>query len=319
MLMFLPIVFALAANEPAPAASSAPATSTAPATGGARPTPLTEIGRVRALPACVPIVAHANGAITQALDNDRTLAIISANLHNTDYDKLNVLQRRNAVEALMKQAEAMRVDDELGQRRDIAHAEIPALPGDRMDDMRGIADQREALRRVALGLDQGEWIGPAARLGLTGQVTRGGGGGPDREPVPGPARPAAEPARPQAPEVEHAGLPVVVQLDPQGPRARRNFHFHVVPRRGHLVVHRPAPGPSRLPAHALILSRDRPAPAVLRSPLRSRPVQILPVTAPLPARSDSDPSPHHPPPNQTLYGRGCRRTGRWGPHDRSAA
>jgi len=136
MLMFLPIVFALAANEPAPAASSAPATSTAPATGGApasttaggaRPTPLTEIGRVRALPACVPIVAHANGAITQALDNDRTLAIISANLHNTDYDKLNVLQRRNAVEALMKQAEAMRVaasagDAEVKKLRDYAKA-----------------------------------------------------------------------------------------------------------------------------------------------------------------------------------------------------
>ncbi len=97
MLMLLPIVVALAATDPAPAASSAP-----------RPTPLTEIGRVKALPACVPIVAHANGAITQALDNDRMLAIISTNLHATDFDKLNFLQRRNAIEALMKQAEAMR-------------------------------------------------------------------------------------------------------------------------------------------------------------------------------------------------------------------
>jgi hypothetical protein len=109
MLMLLPIVLMLAANEPAPPASGAP-----PATTGAKPTPLTEIGRVRALPACVPIVAHANGAITQALDNDRTLAIISANLHHTDYDKLNVLQRRNAIEALMKQAEAMRVASSAG-------------------------------------------------------------------------------------------------------------------------------------------------------------------------------------------------------------
>jgi hypothetical protein len=109
MLMLLPIVIAFAASDPAPAASTAPATSTVPGTtAAARPTPLTEIGRVRALPACVPIVAHANGAITQALDNDRTLAIISTNLHNTDYDKLNFLQRRNAIEALMKQAEAMR-------------------------------------------------------------------------------------------------------------------------------------------------------------------------------------------------------------------
>ncbi|HTD37216.1 MAG TPA: hypothetical protein VK669_06870 [Candidatus Limnocylindrales bacterium] len=117
MLMLLPIVFALAANEPAPAASSAPATNGAPSsttTTAARPTPLTEIGRVKAIPACVPIVAHANGAITQALDNDRTLGIISANLHHTDFDKLNWLQRRNAIEALLRQAEAMRVASSAG-------------------------------------------------------------------------------------------------------------------------------------------------------------------------------------------------------------
>ena len=103
MLMLLPLVLALAAVDPAPAASTTP-----------RPTPLTEIGRVKALPACVPIVAHANGAITQALENDRTLAVIANNLHNTDYDKLNFLQRRNAIEALMKQAELMRVNSSAG-------------------------------------------------------------------------------------------------------------------------------------------------------------------------------------------------------------
>ncbi len=103
MLMLLPIVAALVATDPAPAASSAP-----------RPTPLTEIGRVRALPACVPIVAHANGAITQALDNDRTLAVLTTNVHNTNFDKLNFMQRRNAINALMKQAEAMRVASSAG-------------------------------------------------------------------------------------------------------------------------------------------------------------------------------------------------------------
>src|SRR3982074_2802442 len=120
MFLLLPITVALAA-DPTPGPSSA-----------ARPTPLTEIGRVRALPACVPIVAHANGAITQALDNDRTLAITSTNLHNTDFDtdphprilstnlpntdfdKLNFLQRRNAIEALMKQAEIMRINSSAG-------------------------------------------------------------------------------------------------------------------------------------------------------------------------------------------------------------
>jgi len=73
MLMLLPIVVTLAATDPAPGASSAP-----------RPTPLTEIGRVRALPACVPIVAHANGAITHALDNDRTLAVLGLGRMRSD-------------------------------------------------------------------------------------------------------------------------------------------------------------------------------------------------------------------------------------------
>ena len=99
MLLVLPIVVALAALPPAPA----PAPS-----GSPKPTPLTEIGRVRALPACVPIVAHANGAITQALDNDRTLGILTNNLHATDFDKLNSMQRRNTIEAMMKQAEQIR-------------------------------------------------------------------------------------------------------------------------------------------------------------------------------------------------------------------
>lgn len=113
MLMLLPVVLALA-SDPAPAASSAP-----------RPTPLTEIGRVRALPACVPIVAHANGAITQTLDNDRSLAIIATNAHNTDFDKLNSLQRRNSVEAMLRQADGIRMaaraaDGEIKKLREYA-------------------------------------------------------------------------------------------------------------------------------------------------------------------------------------------------------
>jgi hypothetical protein len=130
MLMLLPMVFALA-TDPGPAASSAP-----------RPTPLTEIGRVRALPACVPIVAHANGAITQALDNDRTLAIISNNAHNTDFDRLNYLQRRNAIEAMMKQAEAIRAasssgDVEIKKLREYAAA---ATDPDRKAELKAFAD-----------------------------------------------------------------------------------------------------------------------------------------------------------------------------------
>jgi hypothetical protein len=104
MLLLLPLIAALAA-DPSPA-PSAPAPNAA-ATGTSRPTPLTEIGRVRALPACVPIVTHANGAITEALDNDRTLAIIATNARNTNFDGMNPLQRRNAIEALLRRAEAI--------------------------------------------------------------------------------------------------------------------------------------------------------------------------------------------------------------------
>ncbi len=130
MLILLPMVFALA-TDPGPAASSAP-----------RPTPLTEIGRVRALPACVPIVAHANGAITQALDNDRTLAIISNNAHNTDFDKLNSLQRFNTIEGLMKQAEVIRVasssgDVEIKKLREYAAA---ASDPQRKAELKAFAD-----------------------------------------------------------------------------------------------------------------------------------------------------------------------------------
>ncbi len=115
MLSLLPLVVALASNpSPAPAST-------------ARPTPLTEIGRVRTTPICTTIVVHANGAITSALDNDRTMAILTTNLRNTDFDRLNSLQRRNAIEDLMKQAGAVRqngkaADGEIKQLRAFALA-----------------------------------------------------------------------------------------------------------------------------------------------------------------------------------------------------
>src|SRR5690606_5003376 len=42
------------------------------------------------------------------------------------------------------EAEAVRLDDRLGERRDIAEAEIEALPGDRMDAVRGVAGECQA-------------------------------------------------------------------------------------------------------------------------------------------------------------------------------
>ena len=45
--------------------------------------------------------------------------------------------------------EPRRLDDGLGERRHIAHADIKALPRERMHDMRGIADQRQPIRHEA--------------------------------------------------------------------------------------------------------------------------------------------------------------------------
>jgi hypothetical protein len=116
MLSLLPIVLALASADPAPSPSAS-----------AKPTPLTEIGRVRAIPVCTPIVVHANGAITTTLDNNRALSIMTTNLRNVDFDKLNEIQRRNAIDALDKQASQVRLnakaaDQEVKRLRELALA-----------------------------------------------------------------------------------------------------------------------------------------------------------------------------------------------------
>jgi hypothetical protein len=112
MLNVLPFVLVLAGVPAATPSPSAP------------PTKLQEIGRVRTS-ICTAIVVHANGAITQALDNDRTLAILTTNLRTLDFDKQNPLQRRNAIDALMKQTQAIRenfrgADYEIKQLRQYA-------------------------------------------------------------------------------------------------------------------------------------------------------------------------------------------------------
>ena len=57
--------------------------------------------------------------------------------------------------------EPVRVDDRLGQRRGVAKAEIEALPGDRMDAVRGVAEQREARPHEIARQRQAERIGAA--------------------------------------------------------------------------------------------------------------------------------------------------------------
>ena len=179
MLMLLPIIVALAA-DPSPTPSSA-----------GRPTPLTEIGRVRALPACVPIVAHANGAINEALENDRTLTVISTNLHNTDYDKLNFIQRRNAIEAMLRNAEAIAKaakagDAEVKRLREYA---VNSPDPKRKEELKTFADAlggalyRQQKAATEVQRDMAILRGRETRAGLEGAARRGRPAA-----APGPAR-----------------------------------------------------------------------------------------------------------------------------------
>ena len=82
---------------------------------------------MRALPMCTPIVVHANGAITVALENDRSIGIISHNLRAVNFDNLNSMQRRNTIEEMMRSAGRVReaskaADDEVKRLREMAAA-----------------------------------------------------------------------------------------------------------------------------------------------------------------------------------------------------
>ena len=110
----LPVVLVLAA---APVPASAP---TAP------PTKLEEIGRTHTS-VCTTIVVHANGVIAQTLENDRTLAILTTNLRTLDFDRMNVIQRGNAFDTLLKQTAQVRTafrgaDGEIKTLRKLADA-----------------------------------------------------------------------------------------------------------------------------------------------------------------------------------------------------
>ena len=59
-------------------------------------------------------------------------------------------------------AGAQRVQHQVGQGDHVAEAEIEALAGDRVDAVRGVADQREAGVDVALRVHGGERVEPAA-------------------------------------------------------------------------------------------------------------------------------------------------------------
>ncbi|MFN2461071.1 MAG: hypothetical protein ABR591_10345 [Candidatus Velthaea sp.] len=150
MLTLLPLVIALAGDpSPAPQPSSAPP-----------PTPLKEIGRTRALPVCTTIVVHANGAITNALNNDQDLAIVINHLRTTDLDGANVMQHRERINDLVALAKKIREsssagDAEVKRLRDLA---VASKDPQRKADLKAFADALGGAllrqKRAAVDLDK---------------------------------------------------------------------------------------------------------------------------------------------------------------------
>ncbi len=131
---------------------------------------------------------------------------------------------------------------------------------------------RHSVRRDAVHADHHL---PRSGFDRTWQIAGRGGVAGDDEGLAGTARPAAEPVRPQAAEVEHRpGRALVGQLDAQPGRPRRHLHRQVVPRGGEPVLQRP---PSGVPGGArhrrppfLALAPDIPRARRLSAAARAR-------------------------------------------------
>ena len=98
---------------------------------------------------------------------------------------------------------------------------------------------------------------PRPGLDLPGQVAWRGRLGGDDERLAGAARPAAEPARAKAAEVEHRSVDALVfEFDPQPGRPGRHLHRQVVPGGREAVLERPPPRVPRPVRHASHLTRS---------------------------------------------------------------
>jgi len=128
MIVLLLLVLAL---TPTPEPSPPPMTNS----------PLKEIGRVRALPACTTIVVHANSAIDWALRNDNALAVSVNHLKHVDLDA-NPLSRSRGLNELMGLSRVMRkqavdAEGEVKRLREIAAASEDAT---RKEELKTFAD-----------------------------------------------------------------------------------------------------------------------------------------------------------------------------------
>jgi hypothetical protein len=128
MIALLLLVLALA---------STPEPSTPPVTSS----PLKEIGRVRALPACTTLVVHANSAIDSALRNDNALAVSVNRLKHVDLDA-NALSRSRGLNELMgisrdMRKQAVEAEGEVKRLREIAATSEDAT---RKEELKAFSD-----------------------------------------------------------------------------------------------------------------------------------------------------------------------------------
>ncbi len=98
-MIAVPLLIAIIATAPIPQAPPDPSS----------PSPLKEIGRVRASAACGNIVVHANSAIYSTLRNDATLALAITRLRNLDLEASS-LSLQEGIHELGKLAREVRDD-----------------------------------------------------------------------------------------------------------------------------------------------------------------------------------------------------------------
>ena len=144
--MFEPLMLAVAI---AAATSPSPAQTTPP-------TPLREIGRVRASAACTAIVVRANSAIGATLRNDQTLSMTIGTLRKVDLDG-NLFERTKGLHSLEKLGTDLRMSAAAAEGQITKLRELAAESTDeqRKNDLKSFADALGGalFRQKRIGMD----------------------------------------------------------------------------------------------------------------------------------------------------------------------
>ena len=96
-------------------------------------------------------------AVLPGMPNSRVSPSVAIGDHE-GVEAAPALVAREQLRVAEIEPEPLALDQHLDQRRDVAEADIDALPRDRMDAVRGVADQREPVRRDLRGMVEAERI-----------------------------------------------------------------------------------------------------------------------------------------------------------------